>query len=40
MKIIEKTYRWSGTLARRGGTRRIILHHAAAVKVRSLKMAS
>ena len=31
MKIIEKTYRWSGTLARRGVTRRIILHHAAAV---------
>lgn len=25
MKIIEKTYRWSGTLARRGVTRRIIL---------------
>lgn len=31
MKIIEKTYRWNGTLARRGVTRRIILHHAAAV---------
>lgn len=31
MKIIEKTYRWSGTLAKRGVTRRIILHHAAAV---------
>ena len=29
MKIIEKTYRWNGTLARRGVTRRIILHHAA-----------
>ena len=26
MKIIEKTYRWNGTLARRGVTRRIILH--------------
>ena len=31
MQIIETTYKWAGTLARRSATRRIILHHAAAV---------
>ena len=31
MQIIETTYKWAGSLARRGVTRRIILHHAAAV---------
>ena len=31
MQIIEMTYPWAGTLAKRGVTRRIILHHAAAV---------
>lgn len=31
MRILEQTYRWAGTLARRSTTRRIILHHAAAV---------
>ena len=30
MTIIEKTYRWNGVLTKRGSTRRIILHHAAA----------
>lgn len=30
MEIIDVTYRWSGTLAKRAATRRIILHHAAA----------
>ena len=31
MQISEMTYPWAGTLAKRGVTRRIILHHAAAV---------
>ena len=31
MQIIDMTYAWAGTLARRSATRRIILHHAAAV---------
>lgn len=31
MQIIDMTYAWAGTLAKRGATRRIILHHAAAV---------
>ena len=31
MQIIETTYKWAGTLARRSATRRIILHYAAAV---------
>lgn len=31
MQIIDLTYAWAGTLAKRGATRRIILHHAAAV---------
>lgn len=31
MQIIESTYRWAGALAKRQATRRIILHHAAAV---------
>lgn len=32
MEIIDVTYRWNGTLTKRSATRRIILHHAAAVK--------
>lgn len=32
MKINEVTYKWSGTLSKRGSTTRIILHHAAASK--------
>lgn len=31
MKINEVTYNWAGTLTKRAATRRIILHHAAAV---------
>ena len=31
MQINEVTYQWAGTLARRTATRRVILHHAAAV---------
>ena len=31
MQIIDMTYEWAGTLTRRTATRRIILHHAAAV---------
>lgn len=29
MKIIEKTYKWNGKLAKRGATNYIILHHRA-----------
>lgn len=32
MQINEVAYKWVGQLARRTATRRIILHHAAAVK--------
>ena len=31
MEILEQTYTWAAPLTRRGVTRRIILHHAAAV---------
>ena len=31
MQINEVAYKWAGQLARRTATRRIILHHAAAV---------
>lgn len=31
MEIIDVSYRWSGTLSKRAATRRLILHHAAAV---------
>ena len=31
MEILEQTYDWAMPLARRSATRRIILHHAAAV---------
>lgn len=31
MQIIEASYNWAGALAKRSATRRIILHHAAAV---------
>lgn len=30
MEILEKNYRWSGYLERRGETKKIVLHHAAA----------
>ena len=32
MQINEVAYKWAGQLTRRTATRRIILHHAAAVK--------
>lgn len=32
MEIIDVAYRWNGTLTKRSATRRIILHHAAAVR--------
>lgn len=31
MEILEQTYTWAAPLTRRSVTRRIILHHAAAV---------
>ena len=30
MKIIEKNYKWSGSLSRRKSTKYIIVHHASA----------
>lgn len=32
MNIIEKTYKWASKLSKRKSTKRIILHHAEAVK--------
>ena len=32
MEIIEKNYRWSGYLEKRGETKAVVLHHAAASK--------